>query len=94
MGTITRTVQSTSTQEVSTATYKGWNLSFTAESDATGVKRVSLQGNKAGSYVNAHLYAAERNSNVSFAQGDYDADLASAIIAEMEAMVEATTEEE
>ncbi|SFJ98680.1 hypothetical protein [Parapedobacter indicus] len=76
-----RTVQSTTTKEVSTATVDGWNLTFTSESGTNA--NVNVQGQK-GPY-NMNAYANATTNNVGFSNGaPYDTDLASAVAEEME----------
>ncbi|SFJ98167.1 hypothetical protein [Parapedobacter indicus] len=75
-----RTVQSTTTKEVSTATVDGWNLTFTSESGTNA--NVNVQGQKSEHYMNA--YANATSNHVGFSNGAFDAALATAVAEEME----------
>jgi len=86
MSAITRTVQSTSTKEVSTAVCNGWNLNFTVETIGEQVKSINVNGDKGQSYFSAN-YNENGHINLSFSQSSYDADLADEVAAEMEAIV-------
>jgi len=80
-----RTVTSTATKETSTAEFDGWNLTFVIET-GDGKTNVSVNGQKGAGYVNGFANS-DSSSNVGFSQGTYDAALATAIFAEMDAII-------
>lgn len=85
MSAITRTVQSTATKEVSSANYNGWDLTFTTEIGGP-YTNVSVHGQKDGAYLNANANS-DGHVNVNFSQGGYDSDVATAVAAEMESIL-------
>ena len=80
-----RTVIRQSTQEVSTATVNGWGLTITVE-DSPELKRVTVSGQQGNAYVNA-VATSDGASNIGFSQGTPDIVVATAILEEMDAIV-------
>lgn len=80
-----RTVTRQSTQEVSTATVNGWNLTFTVD-NSPEEKRVTVFGQQGNAYVNA-VATNSGASNIGFSGGMSDTTLAVAILDEMEAII-------
>lgn len=80
--TIERTVVSTTQNEISTASFNGWELNFTVVSTSEGVTDINVSGQKDGGSVFASKNA-DGYINVGFSQGSIDTDLYLALITEI-----------